>query len=407
MAYLNLQTVIQMILSAERSYNYVNLAWVAVLLLYGVIFMATVVLSCRASSSELLIFSFMLVLLFHAGFAARDGGLKSALNSFISWGAPIGLAGYMIRARSIDWRAIVCFILVASALLQSLGLYFQILSEPSYLKIASVGSVIRYYGFSQSVSVVGTQLAVGCIVCLTLWAGHTKKTRFFVLFTIIFSALILVGSRGPLIYFLLVGLMALIFQERRLVRRAIYCTIVALWLILFFVFFYSYLSAYAGDGRSGFILNSLSITDAGNVQRLALYRQAVELAISDFSTFVFGFGAGNFSLLAEIRGEREYGVESSIIKMFLELGLIGFVCCSVIVTRGVRAGLIRTGSYEQTVAGRALAFAMLILTLQMVTHEIVKSWIGLFYFWLIVGGLLASNYQPQIIKSQDAGLVYK
>ena len=91
MAYLNLQTVIQQILNGQSNYNFVNLAWVAVLLLYGAIFMARFVLSFRASRSELLIFSVMLVLICHALYAAQNGGLEIALTSFLSWGHQLGL----------------------------------------------------------------------------------------------------------------------------------------------------------------------------------------------------------------------------------------------------------------------------------------------------------------------------
>lgn len=349
------------------------------------------VLTCRArlrTAHTPLIF-WLAVLVGHSALFALISGPRAGVASFVSWGIWASLPLMMDEAY---WRrCFYLFLLIlfsAAAVANALPILYEWAYDIPIFKEVTRAGAIRRYGISQSVSVVGVQLAVGIIALLGLLdLCRASLWRCFVVLAatgLVLLALIATTSRAPMIW--LVFALALLIWMSRLSPAvkitatvgAGACAAIAVFVALGGMIESTYLR---------FLTEALSLQDAGNLERFAIYERTLTHWAGAWQSVVFGYGSGKYSALADYFGVNELGVESSVLKLLIELGLFGtaplVLFVGTIVCRSFRRSRRASNNF-----GTYLLAMLVVVILQASIHEILKAWIIQFYFFALLAGLL-------------------
>ncbi len=121
-------------------------------------------------------------------------------------------------------------------------------------------------------------------------------------------------------------------------------------------------------------------------------------ATSDPIHMLFGRGAGTTSILPGLKGEDAPTFESSLIKLMVELGIVGLLSWTLVLGQVVLllfAANSAASARRMTASRRShvalIAFtAMAILVLQEhLVHDMLVTWVFAAYFWTILGTIIA------------------
>ena len=507
---LNIQKPLYAVLSidtANRASHIVLLLWLLAPALSWFLAIRQLIRQRSFTRTEQGLWVFSALLLLHACITMVYYGLTPAAISFLAWGAWLPIYFISTKDSSFRWLNFIVFILIIGGILQAIPVLYEFFADEIVFRRSTVGVTTRLYGINQSVSILGTQLAIGCIACIYWFIETSRISRLFpaIVFCILCFSLIATTSRGPLLFLamILVSFLIVSFIPQRKSLRllgisTIFLTLFASTFGLFHLldisvtnkaamrntasYFgkisyessptsektattqiddlnpplsdelsylkssseeisyqnsppstktattqaddlnpplsdkLSYLKspseeisyqnsppstktapAQADDlnpplsDKLSYLKSSMSLSDKGNASRIDIFFYAYTHFTDDFFSMMFGRGAGKLSQLSYYIGQHEMATESSIIKLFLELGILGgMLAISVIVSVIIFA--IKPLHKINIKIIPFLGMAALIF-MESAIHEILKSWLMSLYLWLIISGItiIANN----------------
>ena len=364
------------------------LMWVAALLIVMAKAMAGPFYRKEIRKGETLILWLFALSFLHGCYAANILGITGGIFAFLTWAVGIGVCLYIAHDANRIWSVTVLKILVFGGVVNALPVLWESFTGIAIFKSVTLYNQTRLYGISQSVSVLGVQLALGIIASLYfLVSRHAARKTLLALIACQLIALLISTSRGPLIYMLIsISLIAILLPSSSAKKALTFFIAGAAGLALLLIAILSSLSVQAGS-QLDFIFNALTTGDAGNAQRLRYYSEAFDIIFADLGSFLIGQGAGLLSVAQVRAGGSELGSESSVLKAFLELGVLGGVPILIIALGSIFRGL-RLWLFERRLEALFLSGCLLVLLLQATTHETLKAWIGLVYLWLLIGAIL-------------------
>ncbi|MDP3802989.1 MAG: O-antigen ligase family protein [Brevundimonas sp.] len=375
------------------------LVWVvAPMLFLGVALVRLAATRRLTSVTELAALALLLVCSVHAVFISASHGLNSGAFAFLTWATWIGVFLYLSRDMSKDWPKLVMSLLILGGILNAVPIIYESITGTALFKTATIADVTRRYGINQSISLVGLQLALGIIATCYYVMKDYKKILPILILVIQITGLILSASRGPLIYMSISLVAIATFLPKSPNRRVLVIFTVGLFVLSTVLYLLTARVSLAGDDQLGFVLSALTISDAGNSERLAYFAYAFDMWTASAWTLIAGYGSGLLSLLAVRSGGVELGAESSAIKVLLELGVLGALPFYIVVAttfrRGIQLWRSRVDDRLPYIMG-----AFIVIVLQLTFHETLKAWVGAMYFWMLAAAILhvgrASRRVPQ------------
>lgn len=388
------------------------LAWVAVPMLFLALALLRLAAIRRLSSvTELAALTLVLVCAVHAAFITASYGVNSGVFAFLSWGAWVGVFLYISRDISKDWPKFVLGLLILGGMLNAVPIIYESVTGSAIFKMATIADVTRRYGINQSISLLGLQLALGIIATSYYVMKDYKRILPILLMAVQVAALILSASRGPLIYMVIALVAIATFMPKSPNRRVLVIFTVGLFALSTILYLLTARVSFDRHDQLGFLLSALTISDAGNSERIAYFAYAFDMWTASAWTFIAGYGSGLLSLLAVRSGGAELGAESSAIKALLELGVLGalpfYIVIATTFRRGVQLWRSRVDDRLPYIMG-----AFLVIVLQLTFHETMKAWIGAMYFWMLAGAILhlgrvsrrVSHSRPRPIRHARAQL---
>lgn len=470
---LNIQKPLYAVLSidtANRASHIVLLLWLLAPALSWFLAIRQLIRQRSFTRTEQGLWVFSALLLLHACITMVYYGLTPAAISFLAWGAWLPIYFISTKDSSFRWLNFIVFILIIGGILQAIPVLYEFFADEIVFRRSTVGVTTRLYGINQSVSILGTQLAIGCIACIYWFIETSRISRLFpaIVFCILCFSLIATTSRGPLLFLamILVSFLIVSFIPQRKSLRllgisTIFLTLFASTFGLFHLldisvtnkaamrntasYFgkisyessptsektattqiddlnpplsdeLSYLKSSSEEisyqnsppstktattqaddlnpplsDKLSYLKSSMSLSDKGNASRIDIFFYAYTHFTDDFFSMMFGRGAGKLSQLSYYIGQHEMATESSIIKLFLELGILGgMLAISVIVSVIIFA--IKPLHKINIKIIPFLGMAALIF-MESAIHEILKSWLMSLYLWLIISGItiIANN----------------
>ena len=341
---------------------------------------------------EIPLLLWLYIVVAHAVYFLLAKGAGFGMLAFMAWAAWVGLVFRFGRHRDLAFPYFIAVLFASAAVINGFAVLYEELWDVELFKMVTLGGVVRRYGLSQSVSILGLQLAIGCIAILYLIKQHGARRSIVLalicLFALVAAALVISSSRGAVI-FLMAALGYLIWSWTSFpITRVVVVLMVTL---LGTVLAAAVVANLLNWPYVEFIASSLSISDEGNVARLSLYREALAYLTRDGLAFLLGDGSGSLSIMAVRLGGAEFGIESSLLKLFLEFGVAGaaplLFFVAIVVARGARAQF----RYKCPFLAPFVAMA-LVLLLQASIHESLQSWLVQFYFWsILVAIMVLSN----------------
>ena len=367
----------------------ITLLWVLVPAALWSLVPLILLIRARVQTSQLPLLAWLAILAAHSVFFTLTDGPRAGIASFLSWGAwaclPLIVQGNW--GRRFPRYVMVLFILAAVANALPI-LYEWAVGEPIFKEVTRAG-VTRSYGISQSISVAGLQLAVGSIALIHQMSLCPRNSLRFVGLTVmlltVIGALLATSSRAPII-FLLFGL-ALLVSISRLppAFKVIGGLLVAIGA---FMLALAAVSSLFDATYLEFLIEALSVRDDANLERFGIYLEAYARWSHSWETFLFGYGSGSLSALAPYFGNTDIAAESSLLKLVIELGLIGGLPLLVFVLTVLwQANRERRRSSDSSIT---FFFVMTVLVLlEASIHESLKAWIIQFYFWALLASLVS------------------
>lgn len=375
------------------------LVWVvAPLLFLGVALVRLAAVRRLSSVTELAALMLLVVCAGHAVFVAAGYGINSGAFAFLTWATWIGVFLYLSRDMSKDWPKFVMSLLILGGVLNAVPIIYESITGAAIFKTATVVDVTRRYGINQSVSLVGLQIALGIIATCYYVMKDLRKLFPIVIIVIQVIGLILSASRGPLIYMFISLIAIATFLPKSPNRRVLVIFGIGLFSISTVLYMLTASVSFARDDQLGFLLSALSTSDTGNSERLAYFVYAFDLWTESAWTMIAGYGSGLLSLLSARSGGAELGSESSVIKILLELGVLGalpfYIVVATVIRRGIQLWRTRIDDRLPYIMG-----AFIVTVLQLTFHETLKAWVGAMYFWMLAAAILhigiASRRVPQ------------
>lgn len=388
---LNLQKVLYDMLGVtpeDGDGNPIFLLWAGALLLIMVMSVTRIISSFKVLRFEAMAMFFLVLCAIHGLVISTSAGIGTGFFAFLSWTIGIGVFLYIGRDTKLNWPIIVLKLFVFSGLLNAVPVIWESITDITIFKSVTLQQQTRFYGISQSVSILGMQLAVGTVA--TLYFLLNGKRRRFLLMAMVACqawALVISTSRGPLIYMLLVIFIIAMLIPASAARRVLVFFMAgtaAIWTGLIVI-----LSPEQGSSADqlGFVLAALTSTDLGNVERFGYYQEAFDLMFHNIKDLFIGQGAGMLSVAHVRAGGVELGVESSLLKVLLELGLLGAIPFIAIAVGTTISGA-QLWIHRQLMPALFLTGCFTLILMQLMTHETLKAWIGSVYFWLIASAIL-------------------
>lgn len=323
------------------------------------------------------------LILAHAVASGIAGGVVASAAAFLAWGCWVSLFAWGSKIRGIDFGRFVCWLFFFAGVVNAIPVLYEMATASAIFQTSTVGLLVRYYGISQSLNLLGMQLGLGSLAALWILRAGNAWVRLGCIIGIAVQvvALVSTATRGPLL-FSTIAMLAMIGMGRGRLKSTI-LVVVLLLLSAVGLFWPSENSQDFVDH----ILQGFSLGDEGNQARIAIYRDTVEQTLKFRPLRVwFGHGSGAGSLLARMAGREEIGVESSLIAMWYDLGLVGLALFLSLVAVGTvrAAGTLGGPGRESSVILLAMLLA---LALQISIHETLKAWLGAFYLWAVLAAL--------------------
>jgi hypothetical protein len=339
-----------------------------------------------------------LVLLVHACVTAMLESYTSGVASFMAWGVWFGGFLWLALGRvRPEWPRFLLVLFVLAGVLNALPVLYEWVSGSALLRVARLGDIVRRYGVSQSISVLGVQLGAGIMASLYFGAS-ARSTRgrllAHVLALVQWAALLLVVSRGPLI-FSVAALGIVAWAERRSSSRFIahHAALVGLgattavaWLFL------------AGPGAlqlADFVVQAFSSEDVSNQVRSQRWLDGIAAVAGDLAALLVGLGAGSSVAIPNLRGTEGITHESSLVKLLYETGLLGVGLMAALVWPPLRRAFgllrrrVRAAGASQAVRHTMAPIlgVMLLVLMETAIHDMMMAWVIAFYFWMGLGTL--------------------
>lgn len=337
---------------------------------------------------------FLVVCASHGLIIGATSGLTVGIFSFLAWGIGVGVFFQVGRDASCDGPRFVIFILVFSGMLQAVPTLWESVMGVTIFKQVTIANLTRLYGISQSVSILGIQLAVGIIASIYLLFTSKNKLLISIIIVIQLWALIASTSRGPFIYMMFVLYIISLLLPSTTEKKIIWALLVAALVSFAILLALGFSTQSSAAIQQSFLLEALNFDDTGNSERLRYYGGALEVLFSSFPTLILGHGSGMLSIIQARSGGYEFGVESSFLKIFLELGVLGAIPFFAVIVVSLRTALANW-KRKRDMSSLFLFACLLVVVMQMTTHELMKAWIGGVYLWMIAGGILHTRVFPR------------
>ncbi len=345
----------------------------------------------KLNNKSLFVLFFLIYLVVHAFAMSVIHGLYLGSASFLTWGAWVGLGliyGSLKSKFKIDNIFIIIFFFVG--LIHGGVICFEAIFKVTILKITSVEGVERYYGIGESISQTGLQIGCGLICCLHLCFVAKKKFIVILFFTfcVMLLAIVLTGSRSSIIFTSISIFLYLALQGKKSFA-SFYIIIILLLIVIYFA-----ITQFANLGIiSSDIVRFLKLAgtseDLGNVVRFIRWKSGIIETITNPTLFLFGHGSGSSVTIPNLENQVTITHESSIIKMFYELGLLGVIFYFAILLVILKENVLRRNNFLAIDRGYKLFIVLFILIFfATCVHDMMVSWVISFYVWFCLAKLL-------------------
>jgi hypothetical protein len=212
------------------------------------------------------------------------------------------------------------------------------------------GQSPKGYWFTREI--MGLYLHISMPLGMFLLYYLTSKNNFsrkriinHVLYGIAMIGMLLLGARGPILFFVIVYFVYFFLNGKIKVavsRKKIYYSVLTIFIILILVFvFREEFSELANlsIGRFNLIFSGLGSSDkdfGSSINgRFEFISQAISIIFGSISNFLFGTGIGSFGILTIGEDIRQYP-HNFILEIWCELGLIGILIFSSILIISIR-----------------------------------------------------------------------
>lgn len=379
--FLNFQNLI---LHSIQLYFGLQFLWMIIPALLFIRYIPTIISSAYREPLSFLAVLFLFILFMHSMIQFYRYGIYGAVYAFSAYGLWLGLYAWCLRANPKHVLALASAIFIASGILHASLVMYEYYTDSILVKLSNIGAINRYYGISTSLSVMGLQIAVG-ILALAHHIFEVRRTWLRILLaaiaTYMIIALFISSSRGPMYYLIISSSLVLLayIRSKKTWVFVIPAVLVALVSAAAIHNFYALRS-----DSADFFMQALSVSDESNQKRFSVYTEGVSLFSQYFWVPIFGYGSGDLTQVAAHLGNGELTLESSLMKGFLELGILGMtpfmLSLSFLIYRLYRRWR------DPFVYQKLFYFSILLLILlQCTTHETYKTWIGSFYLALSFG----------------------
>jgi len=388
-----------------------NPPWDRLWLFFPVILWIVTLRSWRRLSEAVVnrwLFLFLAYIGLHTIFIANSENVIAGIVGAAGWVMWVSLFFWLSLGRTQGTYDAISYSMIYAALLNSIPLFYEHLTA---IQIQPAGSTIpltniyRYEGLGINNGISSTQLMVGGLVCsYYLTQNSLRSTRIKLLLYLglglIFSALLLSTIRGSIILFWL-GIAILLIFSRTPVRQkmSVLCFVAAVSFLTITVFF-------AGVEREYLIFlgNSLTLDDPGNIERLGVVAELSAIVaehsgtgLASFGQTLFGSGAGVFSYGAEYALHKPISLESSFVRIKVELGILGLIFFLTLIFMVIR-NILRASLAKDHKALFSLII-LAVISLRAMQNDILQTWIGGFYFWGLLGLAVGSVTQTEVRKT--------
>lgn len=347
----------------------------------------------------------LVYVLLHVVFISATEDIASGLRGGLGWAMWICLCFYFVKGDSFSPKHMLLgtFIFIgainAVSLLIEHSFGIQIQPATSTLPFTLFPDYIyRYEGIGINNGVSSMQLMIGAIACV-YYLNHdprknnTVKSIAYSAYGLMLMGLWLSTIRGAILSFAIGFLLLMLLSKdglREKVLVLIFTLVVsALTIEIFFAnHFLNYL---------GFILQAISPNDPGNLHRLEVWSHylnsplptvdAVAEKVKHIDNGFFGWfsffgqGSGSLSYVAPHSGLTQ-AIESSYIRLWLELGFIGTFIFLVMVAVLLQKLATSTSVHRYDRVFFLVLFIM--INLRAVHNDVLQTWLGSFYYWSII-----------------------
>lgn len=370
------------------------------------------VIRAKLSLIHWLVMGLAAVLLGHLLSLSLQQGLYLGMAGFIAWGAWLGMFFYLSGAKNRQfWIVGFMAIFLIAGLSHSSTIFFESITGIIVQKQTTIGDVSRRYGIVQSISVLGVQIGVGSIAAVYFWSSVRSrflKLMFVVAWVTQFIALFLVGSRGPLVFTALALIWVLMFLRGSKISLTL---VLATFGIIFVMLVLPILEARGIMNAEFFRFVSVAISsdDLGNMVRFQRWQHGLDVLLSSPENTIFGIGSGVTTALPNLLNLPSETHESSLVKMFVELGVIGGAFFIGIVgmtlarsISSLRSEAATSGHSHTNLAGLVCCFAaFLVVLLEVCIHDMMMAWVIPVYFWTLLACLSMDSMEQNAFGSHS------
>ena len=396
--YLNFQEVFQFFLGDHILLKF----WLIWPILLFIFFIPLLLANSHRNVIAFLLLVVLFVVSFHMVVQGVRYGIIGVGMAAFSYALWVGLFIWVQYAnlKTILWVSTSVFL--GSALIQATAFLIDKYYFHGIFKVVTIDDVERFYGISTSIAIGCLQITVGMLIAISLYfiaRSNLVKIVSLTIFGVLIVTLLLIMVRGPIIYGF-ASLSFLIFARcsQGVSFRALFTfTILAILGSGSIVAYDITNNIISWD----FIQDAFTLTDRGNQGRIEQYLLASQYFVSKWWIPLFGHGSAELTQIPIAFGKPEFNAESSFIKSWLELGLVGlFPLLFLLII--IASGLIRKWNHP-IIKRHLVFFAVLLLMLtHCLTHETFKTWIGSFYVMfslaICVRLLVLAGYLPSFAR---------
>ncbi|MBB4195294.1 O-antigen ligase [Rhizobium aethiopicum] len=392
---LNFDFVLQVVAGKSPALN----LWALIPVFMALFYLPSNLIRCDTSSITYVIFLFSLILVANGVRNTLAVGPTGFVWALLSYGLWLGLFLWTQKQSPRFLFKVIVKLFLFSALLHASVALYELLSGQALLKVVTIGtSVERRYGISFSLGVLGLQLGCGALAALgamRLYRSTTPKILVVLCFYLIAMALYATAIRAPLLYLVLAALAIVVSRYFSSVPNIMNVMFVGALIVVSAI-----ILDRLGEVNLNFVGSAFELSDSGNMGRLDRYSASIGLLMENWWAPIFGYGPAMLTQVPVSFGLDDFGTESSALKTVLELGAIGVLPLathmSVLFMRLCGPGGLTI------IKANIEAFAiMAFITLECLTSEIFKSWIGSFYFVLVLGLITRLTLFPQKADVED------
>ncbi|NNU38787.1 hypothetical protein G9X64_20350 [Rhizobium sophorae] len=392
---LNFDFVLQVFAGKSVVLNF----WALIPVLMVLFYLPWNLFRCDTSSITLVICLFSLVLVASGVRNMLMVGPTGFVWGFLSYGLWLGLFLWTQKQSPRFLFKVIVNLFLFSALLHASVALYELLSGQALIKFVTIGpSVERRYGISFSLAVLGLQLGCGALAALAalrLCQSLTQKVLIVLCFYLIVMALYASAIRAPLLYLFMAAIAVTVLRYLSRVTNIMNVMLVAALIIVSAI-----VLDRLGEVNLNFVGSAFELSDSGNMGRLDRYSASISLLMENWWAPIFGYGPAMLTQIPVSFGLEDFGTESSALKTVLELGALGVLPLMIHVS--VLSMRLFGADGLAIIKANIEAFAMMaFIALECLTSEIFKSWIGSFYFVLVLGLITRLTLFPQTADVED------